>query len=119
MQRSQGRTFLYTLGALAGALLLWLLVEALLERRSIPDAERMALEQRASDNLEDMQRQLTQSLDGRTGNEAQARMDTPRGQALFRLCADWTEFHENHPSEETRRERDDACAQLKDYINNR
>ncbi len=116
MTASPGRSLIYALIAFAGGLLAWLVVDALLERRQVPEGPRMELEQRTASNLETMRDRLTDELAARMNNEAQQRMDTPRGQALFRMCVEWTEFNEKHPDEDTARARDDACRKLKHYI---
>ena len=116
MTGSPGRSLIYALLAFAGGLLAWLLVESVLERRQVPEDQRIELEHRTASNIETMQDRLMQELAIRTNNEAQQRMDTPRGQALFRMCTEWTEFHERHPDADTARARDDACRKLKTYI---
>jgi hypothetical protein len=32
------------------------------------------------------------------------------------MCAEWTEFHENHPGEETVARRDEACRRFKAWV---
>jgi hypothetical protein len=98
-----------------GLLALWLATRALRDD-GVAEPEVTALEQTATQNLEAMQSQLAADIAGRSTSEAQQRMDSPRGQALFRRCAEWTDFHEQHPGEDARRQRDAACARLRQYV---
>ena len=45
-------------------------------------------------------------------------MDSPTGQAMFRACLEWTEFHENHPSDDTLSNKEKACGEYRDYVDN-
>ena len=67
-------------------------------------------------NLESMQRDLEAEIARRPKSEAQQRLDSPLGQALFRKCSEWVEFYENHPGEEVRGHRDRACREYRDYV---
>jgi hypothetical protein len=116
MNRSPGRYALYAILALAVGVGTWVAVDALYEGREVPEAQRAEIERQAKVNLEAMQEQLAQSLGGRATTEAQQRMDSPHGQALMRMCMEWSEFAKNHPGEDTDRARDDACRKLKAYV---
>jgi len=80
------------------------------------DAENAALAEQAESNAQLMQEQLSEQLVDRPINDEQARLDSPMGQALFRQCLEWTEFHENHPGETTLQNRDKACDRYRGYI---
>ncbi len=107
---------IFALIAVAGGVFAWWIIDAVLERRQVPEGQLVGLEQRTVSNMEAMQDRLTGDLAIRTDNEVQQRMDSPRGQALFRMCVEWTEFHEKHPDANTARARDDACRKLKNYV---
>ncbi|HEX5788151.1 MAG TPA: hypothetical protein VFY03_08225 [Woeseiaceae bacterium] len=111
-----GRALLFTLAALAGGVLLWIAIEALLERRQVPLEQQADIDRQSAENLEAMQQSLAESLAGSATSAAQERMDSPRGQALARLCTEWMEFHENHPNDETARRRDEACGRFKAWV---
>ena len=68
-------------------------------------------------NTLSMQEQLAQSVAGKATSETQARLDSPLGQALFRKCAEWTDFHDNLPDETTRAHRDQSCSEFREYVN--
>jgi hypothetical protein len=116
MNRSPGRYVLYASLALAVGVGTWLTVDAVLEGREVPEAQRVEIEQQATANLEAMQERLAENLVGNATTEAQQRMDSPRGQALMRICMEWSEFATNHPGADTDRARDDACRKLKAYV---
>jgi len=82
----------------------------------VSDAEAAALVEQAEGITQLMQDQLAEQLVGQPLNEEQARLDSPMGQALTRKCLEWTEFHENHPSETTLSSRENACNEYRDYI---
>ena len=63
-----------------------------------------------------LQDDLTEQLANGSANENQQRLDSPMGQALLRQCLEWTEFHDNHPSEDTLQNREEACAAYADYV---
>ena len=107
---------MFTLAALAGGVLVWIAVEALLERRQVPLEQQADFDRQSAENLETMQKSLAESLAGSATSAAQERMESPRGQALARLCSEWMDFHENHPNDETARRRDEACGRLKAWV---
>jgi hypothetical protein len=119
MKRSPARFAFYASLALAGAVGLWLAIDALRERGAVPAEQRVALERQAAANMRAMQDRLAESLGTRASTDAQARMDSPHGQALMRMCMEWSEFAENHPGEDTERARDDACRKFKEYVDDR
>ena len=59
-------------------------------------------------NTQSMQEQLAQSVAGKATSETQA---------LFRKCAEWTDFYDNHPDETTRAHRDQSCSEFREYVN--
>ena len=80
------------------------------------DAENAAMAEQAESNTQRMQEQLAERLVGQPINAEQGRLDSPMGQALFRQCLEWTEFHENHPGETTLQNRDNTCNRYRSYI---
>jgi hypothetical protein len=84
----------------------------------VDSSEAAAIAQQAELNLENMQQTLSEKIDDRPMNEAQQRMESPTGQAMFRKCAEWTEFYDNHPSDDSRANRDKTCAEYKDFVDN-
>jgi hypothetical protein len=85
-------------------------------RQPVDAAEAEALQEQSALNIELMQDEISDRLTGASGSEEQARLDTPLGQALFRKCLEWTEFHENHPSESTAANRQRACEEYQGYV---
>ncbi len=85
-------------------------------QQPVNDAEAAALAEQAEGITQLMQEQLSEQLVGQPLSAEQARLDSPMGQALLRQCLEWTEFHDNHPSEMTLLNRDDACNEYRDYI---
>ncbi len=85
-------------------------------QQPVNDAEATALAEQAEGITQLMQEQLSEQLVGQPLNAEQARLDSPMGQALLRQCLEWTEFHDNHPSEMTLLKRDNACNEYRDYI---
>lgn len=79
--------------------------------------EAEAISNRAAANAGDMQQALSDAISQKLVSEEQARMDSPLGQALSRMCAEWTDFHESHPSEDTAARRDAACRDLRRWVN--
>ena len=67
-------------------------------------------------NLEQMQQSLTDRVAGTMTNEQQDRMQSPLGLAMFRKCVEWTEFNENHPSDTSRENEQQACAEFRRYV---
>jgi hypothetical protein len=116
MKRSPARYALYASLALAGVVGVWLAIDALRERADVPAEQRVEIQQQATANMQAMQDRLAESLGGLASTDAQQRMDSPHGQALMRMCMEWSEFAENHPGEDTERARDDACRKLKAYV---
>ena len=79
-----------------------------------PQAEELAVQ---SDlNVQQMQEMLNDDIAGAQTSEQQDRMDSPLGLALFRKCAEWTEFNDNHPSDNARENRERACSEFRDYV---
>ncbi|HNP35002.1 MAG TPA: hypothetical protein PKK10_04035 [Woeseiaceae bacterium] len=78
--------------------------------------ELSALERQGDLNTQQMQQRLTDTLAGKVGSEAQERLDSPLGQALFRKCVEWTDFHDNHPNELSLEHRNAACSEFRRYV---
>ncbi len=93
-------------------------VSALLSWMNRPahDAEVEALDEQSELNAQLLRDQISEQLENGPISEEQERLDTPIGQALMRQCLEWTEFHENHPSDSTLENRDASCAEYDDYI---
>lgn len=93
-------------------------VSALLSWMNQPadDAEVEALAEQSELNAQLLRDQISEQLESGPINEEQERLDSPIGQALMRQCLEWTEFHENHPSDSTLENRDASCAEYDDYI---
>ena len=98
------------LGYLAAAGLLgWL-------NRPADEAEAAALAEQSELNSQILQDQISEQLSSGPISEEQERLDSPIGQALMRQCLEWTEFHENHPSDSTLENRDMSCGEYNEYI---
>ena len=93
-------------------------VSALLSWMNQPadDAEVEALAEQSQLNAQLLRDQISEQLESGPISEEQERLDSPIGQALMRQCLEWTEFHENHPSDSTLENRDASCAEYDDYI---
>ena len=100
----------------AAILLLAFIGRSVLLQQPVDDEEASALAEKTAGITHLMQDQLSEQLSGQLLDEEQARLDSPMGQALLRKCLEWTEFHDNHPSEITLLNRDDACNEHRDYI---
>ena len=111
----------YRFYLVAGGLLV-LIVGALLfyramESRAPVDADEADAMQLQTDlNTRLMQDSLSDHIAGDTTDGAQERMESPLGLAMFRKCIEWTEFHDNHPSENAERNRDEACGEYRRYV---
>jgi hypothetical protein len=92
------------------ALLLWI------DRQPVEMGDISAMSAQVELNTMTMQQQLSESLTERVGSDQQDRLDSPLGQALFRTCAEWTDFYESVPSEASGVHRDAACAEFEDYV---
>lgn len=79
-----------------------------------PQAEELAL--RSDLNVQQMQEMLSDEIAGAQTSEQQERMESPLGLALFRKCAEWTEFNDNHPSDNARGNEERACSEYRDYV---
>ncbi len=84
--------------------------------QAVDEAEAAAMAEQVELNAQFLQEQLSDRLTGQVKSDEQARLDTPLGQALFRQCLEWTEFHENHPSDTTLENRDRACNEFRHYV---
>ena len=69
-------------------------------------------------NMLDMQQTLTDQINSLPRSAAQERMESETGMALSRLCIQWTELTENHPTDESLENRDEACREYRDYVEN-
>ncbi len=80
------------------------------------EEEAAAMAEQIELNAQLLQEQLSDRLTEQANSNEQGRLDTPIGQALFRQCLEWTEFHENHPSDSTLGNRDNACYEFRHYV---
>lgn len=64
----------------------------------------------------DMTERLTTDIDARQLAEEKARAESETGVGLYNLCTTWDEFHSNHPSDDTLRNRDRACGDYRRYV---
>jgi len=94
----------------------WLLFDYWQGRAPVeePQAEELAL--RSDLNVQQMQEMLNDEIAGTLTSEQQDRIDSPLGLALFRKCAEWTEFNDNHPSDNARENEERACSEYRHYV---
>lgn len=111
---------LFPVIALAVALLaglgIWLLIDVWQSHTPVDPQEAEAMNQQRELNTQLMQDSLSDQVAGTLNNEQQERMDTSLGLALFRKCTEWTEFNDNHPSENARTNEERACGEYRRYI---
>lgn len=69
-------------------------------------------------NMQNMQETLADQINSLPRSEAQERMESDTGLALSRLCLQWTELQENHPSDENLENRERACGEFRDFVDN-
>ena len=81
-------------------------------------AETAEIEQLRELNTQLMQDTLDEQLTTQPMGEVQERMDSPTGQALFRACLEWTEFNENHPSEDAQANKVRTCGEYQNFVDN-
>ena len=62
-----------------------------------------------------MQESLEAQIEGQQ-QSARERLDSPTGQALMTRCLEWQQFHSEHPSEETDRNRERACSEYETFV---
>ena len=86
------------------------------QRQPVSDEDAAAIVDRAQGNLEAMQNELSQKIEGREDSESEERSETLLGQALFHKCLDLTELYDLQPSEATRASRDKACAEYSAFV---
>ena len=67
-------------------------------------------------NAELMQRGIAETLDDSQTDAQQERMTSELGLAMFRKCVEWTEFNDNHPSDNARSNEKRACAEYRRYV---
>ncbi len=84
--------------------------------RAADEVETAAMAEQVELNAQFLQEHLSDRLTEQANSGEQARIDTPLGQALFRQCLEWTEFHENHPSDMSLENRDNACNEFRIYV---
>lgn len=81
------------------------------------DAEQaLELDRLNESNLMEMQEGLADRVAGTMTSEQQERMQSPLGLAMFRKCVEWTEFNENHPSDTSRDNEQQACAEFRRFV---
>jgi len=85
-------------------------------RAPVDHEDALVISTRAASNTGDMQQALSDAISEKLVSAEQERMDSPRGQALSRICAEWTDFHDSHPSDETAARRDAACGELRRWV---
>ena len=110
------RRAILTVSLLAIALVAGYLVMAWRAAQPVDEAERDELAERALVNLDTLQRELEADIAAKPRSDIEERLESPLGQALFRHCSEWSEFHDNHPDEEVRAHRDEACGEYRDYV---
>ncbi len=69
-------------------------------------------------NMQSMQETLTDQINSLPPSAAQQRMESDTGLALSRLCIQWTELQDSHPSDENLENRERACGELRNYVEN-
>lgn len=81
------------------------------------DAEQsLELDQLNASNLLEMQDGLTDRVADTMTSEQQERLQSPLGLAMFRKCVEWTEFNENHPSETSALNEQQACTEFRHFV---
>lgn len=80
------------------------------------EAETAALAEQNALNTQLMQEQLGEQLTSTLLDAQQERIDSPTGQALMRQCLEWTEFNDNHPSDSSLANREQACNAYNNYV---
>ena len=89
-----------------------------LEKRAaepVSDAEAESIVEQNQLNTQLLQEALNEDIAAARA-EAQERLDSPQGQALFAKCLEWQEFHANHPSENSATNRDEACEAYEAFL---
>lgn len=76
----------------------------------------LELDQQNDINVLEMQESLTERVADAMTNEQQERMQSPLGLAMFRKCVEWTEFNDNHPSETSRVNEQQACEEFRQFV---
>lgn len=78
--------------------------------------EAQALDALNQSNVLQMQEGLADRVAGSMTSEQQERLESPLGLAMFRKCVEWSEFNENHPSETSAANEQQACAEFRRYV---
>lgn len=102
--------------ALLAGLSIWLLIDVWQSHTPVDPQEAEAMNQQRELNTQLMQDALSDKVAGILNNEQQERMNTSLGLALFRKCTEWTEFNDNHPSENARTNEERACEDYRQYV---
>lgn len=110
------RTFPLILAALVVVTMLSYAILQWRARSPIDESEAAELALQSARNAELMQRRIAESVDGAQTDEQQRRMTSELGLAMFRKCAEWTEFNDNHPSDHSRENQQRACAEYRRYV---
>lgn len=84
--------------------------------RPVTTDEAATIVQQGDLNVQKMQEHLTDQINSRPTSEVQQRMESETGLGLSRLCIQWTEFADDHPTDENRVNRDRACQRYRDYV---
>ncbi|MDH3748317.1 MAG: hypothetical protein OER97_08925 [Gammaproteobacteria bacterium] len=95
---------------------IWLLIDAWQSQTPVEAQEAEAMNQQRELNTQLMQDTLSDQVAETLDNEQQERMASQLGLALFRKCAEWTEFNDNHPSDNARSNEERACGEYRRYV---
>lgn len=82
----------------------------------VDETEARSMIQQSEQNTQRMNDTLAERLADQPATEQQVRLDSPTGQALSRHCIEWTDFYDNHPTDDAQRNRDKACGEYRSYV---
>jgi hypothetical protein len=85
-------------------------------QRPVDEAAMGELESAMQSTTLELQERLTADIDAIQLADEKARADSDDGLTLAGLCSAWIEFDTNHPSDETRENRDRACGNYRRFI---
>ena len=112
MNKSHAMTLLIALLVLAAAYAGWRAYQA----TPVAPEQMQQLEQLGDLSMQSLNDTLTDRLADATTGAPQERMESQLGLALFRKCSEWTEFNDNHPSENAEQNRVKACNEYREYV---
>lgn len=84
--------------------------------RPVDPVQALELDELNDSNILEMQEGLADRVAGAMTNEQQDRMQSALGLAMFRRCLEWTELNENHPSETSASNEQQACTEFRLYV---